>query len=341
MTSRACFATAFYHTDGYAPNLGRLRNINKFENYYKCMVVMFASVRKQYPEARLILFTNRNIPASYREKLDSLKVERMVIPDEHARYVSDPFINNSFPGCLFTLDVIEHAAASGLAGEIESIFLLDSDCLALSNLDKVIEQLASNDGIFGINLNYELSQDVNGQSRASLARIVNRLAGSSASTRVDAIDYYGGEFYGFSAQMLPVISSASARYWERIKAGSADWGGTFTEEHILSLILSQMRDLVHVEPGLIKRTWTADNFQNIDGSEDQYALLHLPAEKRNLFQSLYKAFEKDPVAFLKMPDEELMRLVRVRLQAVMAPSIAHHMLSKTKGIVKKIVLSNT
>lgn len=341
MTSRTCFATAFYHTDGYAPNLGRLRNINKFENYYKCMVVMFATVRKQYQEARLILFTNRDIPSAYQEKLDSLKVATTVIPDNHARYVSDPYISNSFPGCLFTLDVIEHAAVSGLAGEIETIFLLDSDCLALNSLDNVIEQLASQDGIVGINLNYELSHDVNGQSRASLADIFNRLADSSGSTRVDAIDYYGGEFYGFSAKMLPIISSATARYWDLIKQSPADWGNMFTEEHILSLIFNGMRDLIRVQPGIIKRTWTADNFQNIDGREDQYAILHLPAEKRNLFQSLYKAFEKDRAAFLHMPDEELRRVVRMRMQAVMAPSLTHHVLSKTKGIFKKIVLNNT
>ncbi len=56
---RYLFATAFFHGGGKAVNAWTRTDDTKFQMYYRCMVVMFASVRRVFPDAELALFTDR------------------------------------------------------------------------------------------------------------------------------------------------------------------------------------------------------------------------------------------------------------------------------------------
>src|SRR5271169_3549543 len=120
------FATAFFHAAGRSPNAWTFSEQSKLNMYYRCMVVCYASLRRLYPEAQLTLFSNRELPEPFNGQLKSLAVNTVICA---SRYVDEPAFKNGFPGCLYTLDVIEHLAALIQHSNFRCLILLDSDCI--------------------------------------------------------------------------------------------------------------------------------------------------------------------------------------------------------------------
>lgn len=337
MTSRTCFATAFYHAQGYAPNLGRLGNLRKFSAYYKCMVVLFASIRGLYQSEKLILFTNCQIVPKYQALLDTLKVSIIIIPEGKLIYVTDKSIVNSFPGCLFSLDVLEYVVSVKLTEEIDSLFLLDSDCLLLNKMDEVIKQVEQSDAVTGICLNSDIDRNMNGQTRSALTLIFNKIASTANRKQVKTLDYFGGEFYGFSARTLPLISTMVRQYWQFIKEQVPTHGNSYTEEHVLSMAINQLNDKLFLREHVIKRIWTADQYNNIDGSELNFSLLHMPSEKNKLFRNIYHCYMRDADFFYKISEGELKKIVGRQLKNVAEPSFMRQCIITLKKVLKNII----
>ena len=116
------FATAFYHAEGKSPNAWTISEQSKLNMYYCCMVICYASLRRLYKEAQLVLFTNQELPEPFNSQLNSLDVKLVLCS---SRFVGDSIFSNGFPGCLFTLDVIEHLAKA----QLENLGMCDSSSL--------------------------------------------------------------------------------------------------------------------------------------------------------------------------------------------------------------------
>lgn len=297
------FATAFYHAAGRSPNAWTFSERSKLNMYYQCMVVCYASLRRLYPEAQLSLFTNRELPQPYTGQLRSLAVNTVLCA---SRYVDDPAFKNGFPGCLYTLDVIEHLALHQHS-DFSSLILLDSDCIVRYRLDGMLDKLESEEeSIYAYEPGYPVNMVANGQSRASLTLALSYLSGQMIAP---PMPLYGGEFYGLSAKALPKLAMRIEVFWEWMKAeGTKTFGDNLTEEHVMSVVLAQSGGNVHSASRLIKRIWTASVFSTVDGSESKIPIWHLPSEKKKGFVKLYQ-YWLDHNGYAELSDDDFRGLV--------------------------------
>lgn len=281
MTTNNSICTAFFHIDGTAPNLKTGNEGDKLEVYCRCMIVFFASARAACPKDDLFLFTNKDLPIKYAYQLEkNYSVNIVIISSEKCSYVNGDF-KNSFPGCLFTLDVIDYLSKSkDFISRYLNILFLDSDCI-IKNPKGIFDDTAA---VSGLVIDYELKHVVNGQSRASLTEISNNFYQTS-----EVIKYYGGEFYCIHSSAMVDLSLDIAELVAWISKNTETYGISFTEEHILSVVLSKGRWEVGNSNGIIKRIWTANTFNNYEPVDENLSIYHLPAEKDKLLKIIFES----------------------------------------------------
>ncbi|MDD2451120.1 MAG: hypothetical protein PHU67_04320 [Sulfurovum sp.] len=325
-----CFATAFYHSEGEAPNIKKSADIQKkFDVYYQCIVVMFASLRRFYKEDRMVIFSDALLPNEYQDFLKYLHVETIVLEKKDIIYVNDLRIQNKFPGCLFTLDVFNYVASSKFNNDIDLFCLLDSDCIMSHKLAKYPEDLIEKNLIGGIEINYENDHIVNGQSKNTLHKIYNKLF--SKETNIDNFKYFGGEMYMIPSKMIKNISDDVEFIFDYLThQDKLKDNNEFTEEHILTLAFN--KNEVYLTDNIIKRIWTADVHTNIDGTEKQYAIFHLPAEKKYFFQNMFMSLKLNKNAFFKISDDEYNEMVYKPVYNRINPTLIRRV---------KIIIKNT
>lgn len=307
------FATAFYHSSGKAPNAWTFSERSKLEMYYRCMVVCYASLRRFYPGASLVLFSNRELPEPFNAQLKSLGVVTEACGE---RYVGDRAFSNGFPGCLYTLDVLETLARKPPAG-IDTLVLIDSDCVVRQRLGGLDEIGKGAGCIYAYEPGYPTNMLANGQSRASLTLALSYLSNHLIP---NPIPLYGGEFLMAPIKLLPRLAENIERFWVWMKTQGKDlFGDQLTEEHVLSVALAD-RDLdVRSTTWHVKRIWTADAFSTVNGNESAIAIWHLPAEKKKGFPALYKHCQRygsfselSDAGFDSLVDEAVPLQLRIR-----------------------------
>jgi len=220
-------------------------------------------------------------------------------------YVDDTAFKNGFPGCLFTLDVIEHLAYQ--KNDFSHLILLDSDCIVRGRLDGLLDKLASNEAtIYAYEPGYPTNMVANGQSRASLTLALSYFSGQMI---VPPVPLYGGEFYALSAKSLEKLAMRIAAFWEWMKThGIQIFGDNLTEEHVMSVVLAQSGNDVHGSSALVKRIWTAAVFSTVNGIESGIPIWHLPSEKKKGLVRLYQHWV-DCQGFAGLSNDDFRRLV--------------------------------
>lgn len=277
------FATAFYHANGKSPNINSNESDEKkFAKYYKCMVVMFSSIRRFYQNEQAYIFTDRKISEEYSARLEKLNVKTIILDTTNIKFTNSNIMLNNFPGCLFTLDVLLNIDTINERNTI--LCLLDSDIVMLNEFDRLVYQTIKSEGYSAYELNYPIEKFTNGQSRDTLNKISNDFYQTQKNCQ--QFKYFGGEFILISNKILfelkndipKLINYISRNYPEALE---------MTEEHILSIILNQKTGYQCAHK-VIKRVWTTDTHCNADGKESSLCLLHMPSEKNKFFLKTYK-----------------------------------------------------
>jgi len=339
MNAKICFSTAFYHADGKAPNIKySATSESKFDKYYRCIIVLFASIRRFYQDERLILFSDRQISEKYNDLLDYYNIETIVIPHEETKYVSSKKIHNKFPGCLFALDVLNFFNTSDLKNDIDILYLLDSDIVMSKDISNFSELLIERDNISGLVIDYPVEKNTNGQSRHSLNKIYN--AYRQAEINDEDFMYFGGEILAVPSTQVASFSNEIEKLVSFVISSPEQYGNEFTEEHILSLIMNKFRDRVYLIDDLIKRVWTADSYSNIEGNEVQYRMLHLPAEKDRFFLKLFHALLEDPEYLTSLSGGDYKSLLSEPIDSRQKPSIKRLFTIIVKRFYNKIKSNN-
>ncbi len=335
MNHRICFATAFYHAEGKAPNIKySATSESKFDKYYRCIIVLFSTIRRFYRDERLILFSDRLISEKYNDLLDYYNIETIVIPHEKIKYVTNTKIHNKFPGCLFALDVLNYFEISDLKNDVDILYLLDSDVVMAKDITKFSKQLIMQDKISGLAIDYPIEKNTNGQSRYSLSQIYNTFNHSKISQ--EDFMYFGGEVLAVPSTQVSLLSKEIEELVQYISSDLEQYGNEFTEEHIFSLILNKIIDKVDLTDDLIKRVWTADSFSNIEGNEEEYRMLHLPAEKDRLFSKLFYLLLKDHKHLTALSNEDYSSLLLEPIVSRQNPPIGRLLTIIVKNIYNKI-----
>lgn len=260
------FCVCFYKVYDLTPNVGGVDTDTAFDNYMKSIVVCAALVRKAFgTEVRFRAYMNVPMPEPYLTELTNLggKVFCLVGP---FRYVDDA-TRQVFPGCLFTLDVVNYLAATPEPGV--QYHFVDTDWLC--------QRPFESDGIEALELNYSRQHLVNGWRVSELA--------FQAGIEPSVFHYYGGEYYSFPAEQLTDLSEGIFHVWMKTEPRPV------TEEHVFSILLNQGAYQVNTANNKIARIWTVPSLYQFGSHCERYAALHMPAEKNLLIPKLYRALQ--------------------------------------------------
>ena len=257
--------TSYFHTEGKSHNLGK--HLDKDAVYSRCCAVFFDSVKK-YHDFDLLLFTNKEINDE-KGILLKLGVKQIILTD--CRYVTDTSVSNSFPGCLYKLDVIDYLAGQ----DFSSVYFFDNDCFFQNDIYPIVEVVEQ--GFFSsIKMNYETDLDINGYNIKWMSDITG--------IPVDSFVYLGGEFIAFDKENCVRLSKAISIIWNYLML--TRFKKIYVDEHIVSMAANLIGKF-YFKDMFIKRHWTSDVFSNTDGTEPLYSVLHLPAEKDKFFNDKY------------------------------------------------------
>lgn len=269
-----CICTVFYHVEGKSVNAPSSKStLDKYETYYRCMYVMFSSAKK-YNDSTLILFTNKALPEKYSSLLNEVGVEIVVLDDKHCIYVQT--LTNTFPGCLFTLDVMKYLSNPNTNFSYDNYLIVDSDCIFRGTVDW-------QESCVAYEINYPMDRSVNGQSKQSL----KDYSASLFADKEKDFRYFGGEFYIFSKTKLIEVNSILDEVVSFILKDTKLLNAHFTEEHILSIVLNQSGCLDAAKTNRIARIWLTRGHNNLDEYNREAKVYHLPSEKERFFKKLF------------------------------------------------------
>ncbi|EPN8566884.1 hypothetical protein ACT35X_004792 [Enterobacter hormaechei] len=260
-------ATPFY----YSSNTTFVNSKNKsFEIYHNCIIQLFSQIKSlNKEELDLMLFVNKDINSEFREQLSTIGVRVVIVSD--CKYSDENNIENKFPGCLFLLDSIRHVQQMSLG----DVLFLDSDIFVNKPIDL---KTMFNDKVSFYTIPYEKHRKVNGRSVLEL----NNDSVINMKYKTSNIKYCGGEYVYIPKNKLNDVCERIEfwfDYYNSIKA-------CITEEHILSQVKHDLIDdsCSISEQMILKRVWNTGRFNNIEGNEEHYILLHMPAEKDKGFK---------------------------------------------------------
>lgn len=326
--NKLVFATAFYHIEGESPNLKETNETSKYEKYYACIIVLFASIRKFYTEEKLILFSDKNITDKYHVLLQYYNVETIIINKNKLIYVNDDTLTNSFPGCLFTLDVLNMYTELCNIEKGAQLCILDSDIIMRKKINIT-------NYMTGIEVPYPIMKKTNGQSRNDLYKIYKDYLVHNTVT-IENFRYFGGELIIIPMETLNKISYKIDDIIKFIKSNNS-YGTIFTEEHILSIVFNIFTQDIKDHDNLIKRLWTADTYNNIVGDENNYCLLHMPAEKDSFFNKMYLELSKNNNYFNSLKLDEYLKLSLEAIDNLKNPSLKRYIKILFKKTYSKII----
>ena len=253
------------------PNQRPQRIGDPADPYFKSMLVSFASLRRFNDTTQLTLVTNAPPPTPYAEQLSELGVQICLVPFAHR---PPPGFSEKFTASLFLLDALDHLTA-------ETTVLIDPDVLCIRPLDNMLSYAHGSVGVLQVDSTPD--ENINGLTRRQAGEL-HALLGEPQDCPV----HYGGEFYVIPIRHLETLQVRCRAAWalalDRHALGRSKF---WTEEHVLGFALrgvpvSELADFV-------RRIWTAHSFRQVDGTERDLTLWHLPAEKDRGFASTFLA----------------------------------------------------
>ncbi|MFD2255859.1 hypothetical protein ACFSSA_04145 [Luteolibacter algae] len=252
----------------------------KVRNYYwRSVVVLFASAATHHPESRRVLLVNELPP----EKIDGffvspilerLKVEIRVLKDI-TRPPGD--YHNAWNTQFVVLDALQEL--SDISSGATPVLLLDSDCVFIRPLSAELIERIAEDKILRYDLGSNDDSPENGLSNRDLGRLA---AEYDPPLDREVIRYAGGEIFCGRADILPEVVKLGRRTYEisieRHRAGLPKFN---EEAHLLSYVYEVLGSPDASANDMIKRIWTDRGwYSNLDGSEMDLTIWHLPAEKK-------------------------------------------------------------
>lgn len=249
--------------------------------YWRCTVCFFASSLALNPQARHVLYTNGPVPAVDGHDVAAM-LERWGV--EVIRWPVSMRLHRgaveSWGNQFYVFDVIEHHIADPSAGPL---ILLDSDCLWLRPVSPMLAAIDRHQALtYLFNAGeYAEGAPINGQTRAGLARFLAQTGGPALAR----VEYCGGELIAASAPFLRRLHDRFVQLWPAVLEQSED--APREEAHLLSILYAAEGIALGTANHFIRRMWTTFKHNNLQPTDTDLTIWHLPAEKRTGFADLF------------------------------------------------------
>jgi hypothetical protein len=278
----------------FFPQIGGLSSAPQAQAiYWRCTTCFFASSLAVNPSAIHVLYTNVDVP-----KIDGVELSAL-FQRWGVRIISLPISWRLGDGRVdqwgnqfYVFDVIRHFASTRLA---DNLILLDSDCVWLRSADDIAQAIARH-GVLTYLLDeqeHPRGSEINGLSRAGMARFLEDHGGP----RLDETPYFGGEIFAANQLESQRVIVAADALWPAVRDGGPN--APREEAHFLSILYALLGYDAGTANAFIRRMWTTFHHNNLDESDTQLAIWHLPAEKRTGFAELFRSITRRPELALR------------------------------------------
>lgn len=279
------------------PQIGSEIGSQHIQNFYwRSLVCLMASVKTFNPESRRIIFSNvTKMPVidgvNVADSLAKLNVELVVL--DHLSIPPAGFYG-AWGTQFIVLDCVESLVRLSSPGD--EILLLDSDCL--------FNQPIGPDFISSIHryrcMRYDLDDGKDSQANGLTWQDLGKLAGEyNPPLDKEFIRYAGGEIIAGTHEALTEVAMLARPAYDLSVSRHLQGLPKFNEEaHLLSYVYEVMSVAEETANPYIKRIWTDRGiFCNVDGTEDQFVILHLPSEKKTGFVNAFRRLASQPDLF--------------------------------------------
>lgn len=265
------FHVAFAFVDGQInPNY---QGSDATQEYLRCALVLFTSIRKFHPSASCTMHTNVPLEENWLVRYQEVGCENKVTSFEH---FPPPGFISTFQASLFLLDVLSNLPDSGLH------VIVDPDVICVAPIPMSLSQgIGPRIGV--LEMGFGKDQKINGLSPSEIC-LIEKMHGHANPN----LKYFGGELFVVPGRMTSYIRSAIAKAWEiSIQDFYSGKPHLTTEEHVLTYALSESDtfDLSNVGA----RIWTTSKYRLLPHNLKELALWHLPAEKEFGFRKMYQS----------------------------------------------------
>lgn len=279
--------------------------------YWRCLFCLFASAKAHMPDCRCVLFYNDPPPRQIDGKDTAELIERLQVELVPFQTVTRPPMDYhpAWNTQFIVLDALDQLAQ--MSDPEDAVLLLDGDCVFVRPLEeRELSKLRAQRALL-YTLDHGPDEEVNGLSTVQLTQLAKTY---EPPAETSPVLYSGGEFVCLSGGALGEVAGLARAAYEQSLARHRLGREKFREEaHLLSYVYSVLGFENYSGNELIKRLWTdRATYCNVDGSEQQLAIWHLPAEKKRGFVRAFKALGNSAAErALFLDSERLATLFRV------------------------------
>jgi len=270
------------------PQTGEKSSGKKHQNiYWRCILLFFATSKRFNKSQKHILFSNtKNIPIvdgrNVAEDLKSLEVE-IIYTDFNYKTPKGYF--NLFQNQFYEFSILEYISKNNLNSN-DHYLILDSDCIFTQPVDSLFRYAAPK-GFASFEDDCTTDLVIHGLSRNDMKVLYEDLLGE----KVDLIPgYHLGEFFLASVKNINIIFNDFLQLWPQLLKRHEQNLPKFNEEaQTLSFIYYKNKFEASKNKTYLKRIWTNPVFyRNVEPTDVNVAIWHLPAEKTFGLSDLYE-----------------------------------------------------
>jgi hypothetical protein len=269
------------------PQTGEKSSGQKHQNiYWRCLVLFYATSKRFNHTQKHLLFTNVNtLPEvdgkSVQTMLDELGVE-VIFTD--FKYKTPKGYFDLFQNQFYEFSILEYITKNYKTEE-DQFLILDSDCIFTRAAAPLVEE-ARPAGFISFEDACTTELVIHGLSRRDMKALYEDLSGKPVN---EIPGYHLGEFFLASVKNINIIFEDFLELWPEMMHRFNSRQPKFNEEaQTLSYIYYKNNFKASPKTTYLKRIWTNPVFyRNVEKTDVEVAIWHLPAEKTYGLARLY------------------------------------------------------
>lgn len=272
------------------PQVGKNSHLLDFQKiYWKCVAVFFASSIQFNPDSRRVLFSNKKLAEM--PQIEGFDIGTF-LSENNVDVVTIPLTWQTPEGYFgkwrnqfYIFDVLKYIAER--YNDDDQFLILDSDCLINRSLTDLFDSITEYGLLTLPMMQYTDKANINGVTREDMRTIYAEMDGKDPGHNPV---YYGGEVFAATVAVIKQINRIVPDLWDNMLERNRNGQKKLNEEaHFLSYCYDKIGRFGTLE-GFIKRIWTSSDFNNVNPSDVDLPIWHLPSEKKGGIALLFKRF---------------------------------------------------
>lgn len=321
------------------PQTGEKSSGQKHQNiYWRCLLLFFATSRRFNKTQKHLLFTNTKLlPVIGGKKVEQMLADLCVtVIYTDFKYKTPKGYFNLFQNQFYEFSILEYIVEHNKHQE-DQYLILDSDCIFTRPVADLFEE-AKSAGFISFEDACTADLVIHGLSRVDMKYLYEDLSGEPVNK---IPGYHLGEFFLASVKNIQTIFNGFLELWPELMRRYQLGLPKFNEEaQTLSYLYYKNGFKASTKTDYLKRIWTNPVFyRNVEASDVDVAIWHLPSEKTFGLTRLYEKLinESDAYGF-NLSNKAFLEMIKVNLgipRLTFSMALRYYVLSYCRALRKR------